>query len=105
MLTDAMNLFDLTITQLKRATAIKEQIEALNNELRSILSGSAKSGATSKKKLTASTSGKKSVATKPATRSAKPSAKPKKTTMSSATRAKLSAKLKAFWAAKKADKK
>jgi len=100
-----MNLFDLTITQLKRATAIKEQIEALNNELRSILSGPAKSGAASKKKLKASGSAKKSVAARPATRSAKPAAKPKKTTMSSATRAKLSAKLKAFWAAKRAGKK
>jgi hypothetical protein len=45
MLSDAMNLFDLTITQLKRATAIKEQIEDLNKELRSILGGSVKSGA------------------------------------------------------------
>ena len=38
MLTDAMNLFDLTITQLKRATAIKEKIDTLNNELRNIIS-------------------------------------------------------------------
>jgi hypothetical protein len=100
-----MNLFDLTITQLKRATAIKEQIEALNNELRSILSGSAKSGGASKKKLTASAPGKKSVATRAATGSVKAAGKPKKSTMSSATRAKLSAKLKAYWAAKKAGKK
>jgi cobalamin-dependent methionine synthase I len=105
MLTDAMNLFDLTITQLKRAAAIKEQIEALNNELRSILSGAANSSAASKKKLTASVSRRKSVATRPATRSAKPVAKLKKSTMSSATRAKLSAKLKAYWAAKRAGKK
>ena len=99
-----MNSFDLTITQLKRAAAIKEQIEALNNELVSILGGSAKSGAASKKKLTASGSGKKSGAAKPETPSIQPAAKPYKTTMSSATRAKLSRKLKAFWAAKKADK-
>ena len=45
-----MNLFDLTITQLKRATAIKEQIEALNKELRSILGASAKSGTAPKNK-------------------------------------------------------
>jgi hypothetical protein len=41
---------------------------------------------------------------KPATRSVKPAAKAKKQ-VSSATKAKLSAKLKAFWAAKKAGKK
>ena len=100
-----MNLFDLTIAQLKRATAIKEQIDKLNKELGSILSGSAKSGAASKKKLTASVAGKKSIAAKSATRSVKPATKPKKTTMSSAARAKLSAKLKAYWAAKRAGKK
>ena len=100
-----MNLFDLTITQLKRATAIKEQIETLNNELRSMLSGAAKSGAAPKKKPATSAAGKKSVAAKPATRSVKPAAKAKKKTVSSATRAKLSAKLKAFWAAKRAGKK
>jgi len=100
-----MNLFDLTITQLKRAAAIKEQIEALNNELLSILGGSAKSGAAPQKIRTTSPAGKRSVATKPATRSAKPAAKAKKKAFSSATRAKLSAKLKAFWAAKRAGKK
>jgi hypothetical protein len=105
MLIDAMNLFDLTVNQLKRAAAIKEQIEALNNELRSILSGAAKSGAAPKKKPATSASGKKNVATKPVTHSAKPAAKAKKKTVSSATRAKLSAKLKAFWAAKRAGKK
>ena len=117
MLTSAMNLFDLTITQLKRATAIKEQIEALNKELRSILGASAKSGAALKKKRTMSASVKKKIAAaqktrwanlrraKPATRSVKPAAKAKKKTVSRATKAKLSAKLKAFWAAKKAGKK
>ena len=33
-----MNLLDLTVTQLKRAAAIKEQMEALNKELRAIVS-------------------------------------------------------------------
>jgi hypothetical protein len=42
---------------------------------------------------------------KSATRSAQPAAKAKKKAMSPAARAKLSAKLKAFWAAKKAGKK
>jgi hypothetical protein len=100
-----MNLFDLTITQLKQATAIKEQIEALNKELRSILSGAAKSGGAPGEKPTASASGRRSVAAKPAQLSVKPDANPSKTTMSSATRAKLAAKLKAYWAAKKAGKK
>ena len=116
MLTDAMNPLDLTVNQLKRAAAIKERIEALNKELRSILGASAKSGAAPKKKRTMSASVKRKIATaqktrwanlrraKPATRSAKPAAKAKKK-VSSATKAKLSAKLKAFWAAKKAGKK
>ena len=80
-----MNIFDLTVNQLKRAAAIKEQIENLNKELRGILGASAKSGAAPKKK-----------------RIMKLVAKPKKKTFSSATRAKLSAKLKAYWAAKRA---
>ena len=104
MLSDAMNLFDLTITQLKRATAIKEQIEDLNKELRSILGVSAKSGSAPQKNRTTSAFRKKSVARKPAA-PAKPTAIAKKKTMSRATKAKLSAKLKAYWAAKKAGKK
>ena len=117
MLTGAMNLFDLTINQLKRATAIKEQIEGLNKELRSILGVSAKSGTASKNRRTMSAAVKKKIAAaqkarwvnlrraKSATRSVKPAAKAKKKTMSPAARAKLSAKLKAYWAAKKAGKK
>jgi hypothetical protein len=42
---------------------------------------------------------------KPATRSGQPAAKAKKKTMSPAARAKLSAKLMAYWAAKKSGKK
>jgi len=111
-----MNLFDLTITQLKRAAAIKERIEDLNRELRSILGASAKSGAAPKKKRTMSASVKRKIAAaqkarwanlrrdKPATRSVEPAVKAKKK-VSPATKAKLSAKLKAFWAAKKAGKK
>ena len=112
-----MNLSDLTINQLKRAAAIKERIEGLNKELRSILGGSAKSGAAPKKKRTMSASVKRKIAAVqktswanlrrayPATRSVKPAAKAKKKTVSRATKAKLSAKLKAYWAAKKAGKK
>jgi hypothetical protein len=97
MLTGAMNLFDLSINQLKRAATIKEQIEALNRELRNILGGSARAGAAPKKKLTARASGR--------TLSAKSSTKARKKAFSAATRAKLSAKLKAYWAAKRAGKK
>ena len=112
-----MNPLDLTISQLKRAAAIKEQIEALNKELRSILSGSAQSRAAPAKKRAMSAAIKKKIAAsqkarwaklrraKPPTRLVKPAAQTKKTKVSGATRAKLSAKLKAYWAAKKAGKK
>ena len=117
MLTSAMNPLDLTINQLKRAAAIKERIEALNKELRSILGVSAKPGAAPKKKRTMSAATKRKIAAaqktrwanlrraKPATHSIKPAAKAKKKTMSPAAKAKLSAKLKAYWAAKRAGKK
>lgn len=116
MLTSAMNLHDLTVNQLKRAASIKERIDALNKELRSILGALAQSGVAPKKKRTMSASVKRKIAAaqktrwanlrraKPATHSVKPAAKAKKK-VSSATKAKLSAKLKAFWAAKKAGKK
>jgi predicted nucleic acid-binding Zn-ribbon protein len=112
-----MNLFDLTINQLKRATAIKEQIEDLNKELRGILGASPNTRAAPKKKRTMTAAMKKQLAAarkarwanlrraNPATQSVKPSARAKKKTMSPAARAKLSAKLKAYWAAKKAGKK
>ena len=111
-----MNLSDVTINQLKRAAAIKERIEDLNRELRSVLGASAKSGAAPKKKRTMSASVKRKIAAaqkarwanlrrdKPATRSVEPAVKAKKKTVSRATKAKLSAKLKAYWAAKKAGK-
>ena len=38
-----MNLFDLTPQELKRAAAIKEQIDALNKQLRGILGASSTS--------------------------------------------------------------
>ena len=112
-----MNLFDLTITQLKRAAAIKEQIEDLNKELRSILGASAKSAAEPKRTGAMSAAVKKKIAAtqkarwanlrraKSATLSVKPAAMAKKKTMSPAAKAKLSAKLKAYWEAKKAGKK
>ena len=108
-----MNLHELTINQLKRAAAIKEQIDALNKELRGILGVSAKSGAAPKKKRTMSAAVKRKIAaaqkarwanlrlSKSPRRSVKPAAKAEKKTVSPATKAKLSAKLKAYWAAKK----
>jgi hypothetical protein len=110
-----MNILDLTISQLKRAAAIKEHIEALNKELGTILGVPAKSNAASKKR-TISDSGRRNIAAaqkarwakvqavKPAALSVKPAAQTKKT-MSRATKAKLSAKLKAYWKARKAGKK
>lgn len=113
LMNETMNPLDLTVNQLKRAAAIKEQIEALNKELRTIPGASANTRAAPKKKRTMSAAAKKQLAaarkarwaklchSNPATRSAKPAAKPKNKTMSQATKAKLSAKLKAYWAAKK----
>jgi hypothetical protein len=112
-----MNIYDLTIDQLKRAAAIKEQIEKLNKELRSILGAPAKPRVALRRNRTMSASVKRKIAAtqktrwanlrraKSATRSVKPAAKAKKKTINSATKAKLSAKLKAYWAAKKAGKK
>jgi hypothetical protein len=106
-----MNLFDLTPQELKRAAAIKEQIDALNKQLRGILGGQPTSRAAPTGNRTMSASVKKKIAatqrarwakvrsSKPTTVSARPAAT--KAVMSAATRAKLSAKLKAYWAAKK----
>ena len=114
---ERMNPLDLTINQLKRAAAIKEQVEALNKELGRILGASAKSGAVSKKKRGMSAAVKKKIAAaqrarwsslrraNPATLSVKPAATAKKKAMSRATKAKLSAKLKAYWKAKRASEK
>jgi hypothetical protein len=115
MLTSAMNSFDLTIAQLKRAAAIKEQIEKLNKELRAILGAPA--GSAPKRNGAMRASVKKKIAAaqrarwanlrraKSAALSVKPAATAQKKTVSRATKAKLSAKLKAYWAAKKAGKK
>ncbi len=117
MLTKGMNLHDLTVNQLKRAAAIKEQIENLNKELRTILGAPAQSAAAPKKNRPMSAAVKRKIAAaqkarwakvrgaKPAAPSANPAAKAKKKTMSPAAKAKLSTKLKAYWAAKKAGKK
>jgi hypothetical protein len=118
VITDLMNILDLTPTQLKRAATIKEQVEKLNKELHGILGVSTNSAGPSPKNRTMSASVKKKIAAtqttrwanlrlaKSGTRSAQPAVEAKKkTTMSPAARAKLSAKLKAYWAAKKTGKK
>ena len=111
MSTAPMNLFDLTPQQLKRAASIKEQIDGLNKQLRSIVGAPATLRVAPTRNRTMSPSVKKKIAatqkarwakvrsSKPPTGSARPAAK--KTVISKATRAKLSAKLKAYWAAKK----
>ena len=111
-----MNIYDLTITQLKRAAAIKEQIEDLTKELRSTLGAPTKSKASPKKNRAMSASIKKRIAAaqkvrwanlrraKRGTRSVKRATGAKKK-FSPATRAKLSAKLKAYWAKKRAGRK
>src|SRR5436309_2414997 len=109
---ETMNPLDLTVKQLKRAAAIKEQIEALNRELRGILVAPSTTQASPKKKRTMSTATKKQIAAAQKARwahlrrrspaaPAKRAAKAKKKTVGPATKAKLSAKLKAYWAAKK----
>jgi len=108
----AMNLFDLSPNQLKRAAAIKEQIEQLNAELRRILGASNNSQSAQVKTRTMSAAKRKIAAAQKARwanfRRAKSNkrspAKPSKNAKSPATRAKLSAKMKAYWAAKKAGK-
>jgi hypothetical protein len=111
MSTAHMNLFDLRPEQLKRAASIKERIDGLNKQLRDILGVPAVSRVAPTRNRTRSPSVKKKIAatqkarwakvrsSKPATVSARPAAK--KNPFSSATRAKLSARLKAYWAAKK----
>ena len=111
LFTARMNLLELSINQLKRAAAIKQQIEDLNIELHSILAGSPKSGVAPKKKRTMSASAKRNIAAAQKARWAKvkgsrtSAGQTKKKTMSAAAKAKLSAKLRAYWAAKRAGKK
>ena len=113
MFTNAVNPLDLTISQLKRAAAIKEQIEVLNRELRGILGAPANTQAARTKNSSMSAATKRKIAaaqrarwanlrrTNAVTQSARSAPNPEKKRVSSATRARLSAKLKAYWAAKK----
>jgi hypothetical protein len=106
-----MNIYDLTINQLKRAVVIKEQLSKLGDELRSIFDG-AKGAITASNTRTMSASAKKKIAAAQkarwaklrrakSTRSAKPAKSVAKNATSASTNARRSAKLKAYWAAKK----
>jgi hypothetical protein len=108
-----MNPLDLTVNQLKRAAAIKEQIEDLNKELSSILGMSGDSDGAPKKKRSISASGRKNIAAaqrarwarvqaETSTSSGRSSAPAKKRRMSRAAKAKLAARMRAYWKAKKA---
>jgi hypothetical protein len=118
LFTCAMNIYELTVNQLKRAVSIKEQLENLGRELGNIFDSSADSTAAGRNKRRGMSAAqrRKIAATqkarwaklrraKPPTRSAKRAAKATKKSMSPAARAKLSAKLKAYWAAKKKSEK
>jgi hypothetical protein len=108
-----MNLLDLSPNQLKRAAAIKEQIDRLNAELRGILGSPNNSRPAQGKTRMMSAAAKRKIAAAQKARWAnfrrgKPtkasSGKATKNAKSPATRAKLSAKMKAYWAAKRAGK-
>jgi prophage DNA circulation protein len=57
-----MKIYDLTINQLKRAAAIKEQVEQLNKELRAILGSPNQPRAVAKKSRSMSAATKKKIA-------------------------------------------
>jgi hypothetical protein len=57
-----MNITDLTPQQLRRAATIKEKLDALNRELRSLLDGSSPNAAPSGKKRTMSAAVKRKIA-------------------------------------------
>jgi hypothetical protein len=58
-----MNIHDLTVNQLKRAAAIKEQIQNLNNELDAILGAPDGSRAGRRRKRILSAAARKRIAT------------------------------------------
>jgi hypothetical protein len=96
-----VNIYDLSVNQLKRAAVIKEQIERLNKELSAILAELARSRAgprTESKMGEPSTSQTSDVFSQTY-------CKAKNKTMSQAAMTKLSAKLKAYRAQKKCRKK
>jgi len=57
-----MNIIDLTPQQLRRAASIKEKLDALNQQLRSLLAGSPSNGAASGQKRTMSAAARRKIA-------------------------------------------
>jgi hypothetical protein len=107
-----MNIHDLTINQLKRAVAIKEQLSKLGDQLKSIFDGASRRLAVPNKR-TMSASAKWKIAAaqkarwaklrrgKPGSRSEKPAGAAAKKATNTSANARRSAKLKAYWASKK----
>ena len=107
--TMSITLSSLSSEQLRRAADLKEEIEALNTELTSILGAPASTPAKARKKRGMSAAGRAAVAAAQKARWAKingakpaPKAPAKKRTMSAAGRARISAAAKARWAKAKA---
>ncbi|MFZ1087234.1 MAG: hypothetical protein WAN35_19910 [Terracidiphilus sp.] len=101
----SIQLSSLTVTQLRRAADIKEKIEALNEEMASILDAPDSVPAKAPKKRKMSAAGRAKIAAGQKARwakvkGAKPAAKApaKKRKMSAAAKAKISAAAKARWA-------
>jgi hypothetical protein len=57
-----MNITELTPQQLRRAASIKEKLDALSRELRSVLDGTSTNGAPLGKKRTMSASARRKIA-------------------------------------------
>jgi hypothetical protein len=108
--TMSITLSSLSSEQLRRAADLKEEIEALNKELASILGAPASIPAKAPKKRSMSTAGRAAVAAAQKARWAKIKAgksavkvpAKRKRTMSAAGRARISAAAKARWAKAKA---
>ena len=109
-----MNIYDLTINQLKRAVSIKEQMENLGRELRNIFDAPADSMAAGRNKRRGmSAAQRRKIAAAQKARwaklrrgkstklSAKPAGTGTKSVTNASANARRSAKLKAYWAAKK----
>jgi hypothetical protein len=108
-----MDIRTITVRQLKRAAVIKVQIDRLTERLTDLLDSSTSIRRTRKKHFGMSAAGRKRIAAGQRARWAKlrkneanstakkPTRKAGKRTMSRAARAQRSAKMKAYWAAKK----
>jgi hypothetical protein len=109
-----MDIRDITVNQLKRAARIKAQIERMAEELSGLFDGSAGRRRARRKRSGMSAAARKRIAAIQRARWAKlrngetltaaakkPARKARKKTMSRAARAQRSAKMKAYWAAKK----